>query len=142
MAVRANQDLKNALVKTYTAKNGVVFAVGSRVKFGATDTEADLGGAGDDLTFGTALNVCTGNAAGSVIVEVALDVPQIIAMIVGVGGSTRGTKQIAVATGVTDAMANGGGTVAHPLVGIAMQTGVAGDLIGVMPVAGRFVAAT
>lgn len=142
MAVRANQDLKNALVKTYSAKSAAVFTVGARVKFGASDTEADLGGANDDLTFGTALNACTGNAAGSIIVEVALDMPQIIAMTVGTGGSTRGVKQIAAANGVTDAQTNGGGTTPHALVGIAMQSGVVGDLIGVMPIAGRFVAAT
>lgn len=143
MATRANQDLKNALVKVYGAKNAVVFTVGARVKFGATDTEVDLGGANDDLTFGTAITAGTGTAvAGAVLIEVALDVPMIIAMTVGTGGSTRGSKQIAAANGVTDAQTNGGGTTPHALVGIALQSGVLGDLIGVMPVAGRFVAAT
>jgi hypothetical protein len=142
MSLRANQDLSRALIKSYTIKNASVILVGSRIKFGASDTEADLGGANDDLTFGTALNAGTGNATGTVFVDVALDVPQIIAMTVGTGGSTRGTKQVAVANGVTDVVANGGGTVAHTIVGVAMQTGVLGDLIGVMPLNHRSVAAT
>lgn len=143
MAVRANADLKNALIKRYTVKNGTTLAVGNRVRFGGSDTEVDLtSGANDDTTFGTALEAGVGNSAGSVLVDVVLDGHQIVAMTVGTGGSTRGVKQVAAANGVTDAPANGGGTVAHSIIGIAMQTGVAGDLIGVMTVNSRSVAAT
>jgi len=143
MAARANQDLKNALIKRYAVKSGTTLAVGNRVRFGASDIEVDLtSGANDDTTFGTALEAGVGNAAGSVLVDVVLDGHQIVAMLVGTGGSTRGLKQIAAANGVTDAPTNGGGTVSHPIIGVAMQTGVVGDLIGVMTVNSRSVAAS
>ena len=78
----------------------------------------------------------------AVKVQVALDGVQIVPMIVGTGGSSRGAKQKLAADGVTDLPANGGGTLPHVVVGIAMQTGVVGDLIGVMPTPGREVSAT
>jgi len=143
MATRANADLKNTLIKRYAVKNTSVITAGSRVRFGATDIEVDAtSGANDDTCFGTALEGGTGNAGGTVLIDVALDGHQIVAMTVGTGGSTRGLKQVQAANGVTDAPANADGTVVHTSIGIAMQTGVAGDLIGVMPINARFVCAT
>jgi hypothetical protein len=142
MATRANQDLKNALIKRYSVKNGVTLAVGNRVRFGTSDSEVDLtSGAADDTQIGTAIEAGVGNAAGSVLVDVVLDGVVIVAMTVGTGGSTRGVKQLNAANGVTDAPANGGGTTSRAIVGIAMQTGVVGDLIGVMPLNHRSVSA-
>lgn len=142
MAVRANQDLKNSLIKRYSVKNASTIAVGQRVRFGTADTEVDLtSGVGDDTCFGTALEAGVGNALGSVLIDVVLDNPQIIAMLVGTGGSTRGVKQLLAANGVTDAPVNGTGTVSRPIVGVAMQSGVVGDLIGVMPLNHRSVSA-
>lgn len=129
--LRANQDLKNALIKRYSIKDGVTIAKGARVRFGGSDTEIDnISGADDDTTFATALEGGTGIGT-TVWIEVALDFPLVVAMVVGTGGATRGKKQKIAADGVTDAPANGGGTTSHPIVGVALQTGVAGDLIGV-----------
>lgn len=142
MATRANADLKNALIKRYAVKSGVTIAVGNRIRFGATDIEVDLtSGAADDTQIGTALEAGVGNAGGTVLIDVVLDGVLIVAMTVGTGGSTRGAKQINAANGVTDAPANGGGTTSRSIVGIAMQTGVVGDLIGVMPLNHRSVSA-
>lgn len=147
MATRAIFDLKSSIIKTYTLKTGVVSAKGKRVIFSVADNNdqtVDLAGAESDLAFGTIIDdtVITGVAAGTGKVQVALDHPQIVPMIVGTGGATRGTKQKYAADGVTDLPANGGGTLPHVVVGIALQSGVVGDLIGVMPCPGREVSAT
>lgn len=131
MAARALSDLKNALVKQYTVKNGSAIVAGKRIKFGASDTEIDVAGANDDLAFGTALETKTGNAAGTVQCTVVLDGFAIVPMLVGTGGATRGTNQVQAADGVTD-MAGSGVTNAKPPCGRAMQSGVVGDLIGVL----------
>lgn len=142
MATRALQDLKNALVKRYVITNGTTLAVGDRVIFGANDTTVDKAGANSDLAFGTVVAGGVGNAGGTVFADVVLDSHIIVPMKVGTGGATRGKKQKFATDGVTDADTNGGGTLPHGVVGIAMQTGVVGDLIGVMPANGRYVAAT
>lgn len=158
MATKANVSLVNSLIKAYFVKNGTTLSVGNRVKFGTGDGEVDLGGAGDDTTFGTVVGLqsapglsnvaqnaptsVTAAASNTVTVDVALDSNQILPAIVGTGGSTRGLKQVVVATGITDAPVLGDGAVSHACCGIAMQTGVAGDLIGIMPLNFRFVAAT
>lgn len=142
MAARALQDLKNAIIKTYTIKSGVIIAPGNRIRFGASDTECDLtSGALDDTTIGTALSGGVGNAAGTVLCQVVLDFYAVVPMLVGTGGSTRGVKQQQAANGITDTIANGGGTVSKPLVGVALQTGVVGDMIGVGVTNGRCVTA-
>ncbi len=111
MALRANIDLKNALIKRYTVKNASTIQYGQRVRFGTTDTEVDLtSGANDDTCFGTCVegvagSSFVGNAGASVLIDVALDGHQVLPMVVGTGGSTRGLKQVQAANGVTDARA-------------------------------------
>ena len=146
MATRADFDLKNAIVKTYSIKSGTALVNGNRVRFGASDTEVDLtSGVGDDTCIGTASipsgTTLTGNAAGSVLVQVVLDFVAIVPMLVGTDGSTRGLKQVNAANGITDAPTNGGGTTSRPLQGVALQSGVVGDLIGVGICPGRSVSA-
>jgi len=131
MAVRANFDLKNSIIKTYRVKSGTTTVAGKRVKFGTADDEVDNAAAGDDLAFGTARAAVVGD--GSKTVEVILDCHQLVPMLVGTGGCTRGVRQKYVSDGITDATTNGGGTTAEAIVGIAMQTGVAGDVVGVCP---------
>jgi hypothetical protein len=132
MATRAIEDLKFALIKRYKVKNGTTLNPDDRVKFGTTDDEVDVAAAADDLAFGTVRGsaAAVGNAGGTVTVDVVLDFFAIKAMTVGTGGSTRGKRQKTVADGVTDAAA-AGVAAASVIVGVAMQTGVAGDKIGV-----------
>lgn len=138
--LRATQDLKNALIKRYAVKNGVTLSVGQRVRFGTSDHEVDApSGADDDTTIGTALEAGTATATDGTWIDVCLDFYAIVPMTVGTGGSTRGLKQKLAADGCTDAPANGGGTTSHPIIGVAMQTGVATDRIGVGLAPGRSV---
>ncbi len=126
MGVRATQDLVRAIVKTYTVKTGGATTAGKPVKFGTTDTEVDTLLAADaNIGFGVALET---KAAG-LPVQVAPFGVQIVPMIVGTGGATRGLKLKIASdnTGVTDT-----GATTDVFVGRAMQSGVVGDLIGVL----------
>lgn len=141
--VRANFDLKNALIKRYFVNVNTTITAGNRVKFTATTVMPYAGVQGqevtnstsdEDVSIGTALETAGSGAvvAGTTMIDVVLDGFAIIPATVGSGGSTVGTKQVNSSTGCTDAPANGGGTTAHTIVGIAMQTGVSGDQIGLM----------
>lgn len=131
MATRAIVDLKGALIKTYTVKSGTTIVAGNRVKFGTSDTEVDVAGAAEDNSWGTALDGAVGDGTAAKRVEVALDGHAIVAMTVGTGASTRGLRQVLVSDGITDAKATGVNT-AQAVVGVAMQSGIAGDSIGVL----------
>lgn len=126
MGVRATQDLVRAIIKTYTVKTGGATTAGKPVKFGTTDTEVDTQLAADaSIGFGTALETKTAGQQ----VQVCPHGVQIVPMIVGTGGSTRGLKQKIASdnTGITDT-----GATTDVFVGRAMQSGVVGDLIGVL----------
>jgi hypothetical protein len=136
MAARAQKMLQNALIRDYVVEAGQTAVIGKPVQFGTTDgTVQDTGGA-SDLMIGivkgpNADDPGTGIIPAGKHVEVVLLFATVCPMIVGTGNSTRGKKQVSVASGITDAAANGGGTTAVSVVGVAMQSGVAGDLIGV-----------
>ncbi len=128
MATRAVIDLKNALIKTYIVKNTVTTVAGTKVKFSSNgELEIDNASAGEDF-IGTVQDAVVGDGVKKA--QVVLDFWAIVPMVVGIGGSTCGKKQVIVATGITDAAAKGV-TTAITVAGVAMQTGVVGDLIGV-----------
>lgn len=128
MAVRALNIVHNAIIRTYIVKSGTTTAVGKRVKFDTSDGSIDNAGANEDLAIGTALEVVVGD--GVKLVQVALDFHAIVPMLVGTGGATRGTYAVMVADGVANAAASGV-TNARPICGKFLQTGVAGDIVGV-----------
>lgn len=129
MAVRADQDLIRAIIKTYTVKTGGATTAGLPVKFGTTDTEVDTAGTADAaVVFGTALAT---KAAGQ-LVEVCPHGVVWVPVKVGTGGSTRGVSQKLVADGYTD-ITSGTDVVQ----GRAIQSGVVGDLIGMMVGGGK-----
>lgn len=168
MATRANVDLTLSLLKSYQVKNTVSLALGNRVKFGTADTEVDLAGAAEPNSWGTVVGFpqapgttnqvpangtngsnmptsVTGDGTDKFQVTVALDGNAIVSVIVGTGGSTRGLPQVLAANGVTDGPAapvGSDGTVVHKFEGRAMQTGVAGDAIGMLVPGGYYIAAT
>lgn len=166
---RANVDLSRGLIKEYRVKSAVTLSLYQRVKFstgnGGVGDEVDAAAAGDVGAFGTVVGLpispglsnqpaangtngsnmpttVTGDGTDKYNVSIALDGVSIVPMTVGTGGSTLGAVQVYVSTGVTDGVTAGGGSVAHPIAGRAMQPGVAGDLIGVMPMPGIYVAAS
>lgn len=136
MATRAHRHLSFAVIKVYNVATSQTVTIGKTCKF-ATGSETDVqdAGAGSDGEIGTVLS-CTDGSTGVIAagkqVEVALLGNQIVPMLVGTGGTTAGKKQVVVSDGITDAAANGGGTTAVETVGIALQAGVAGDVVGVL----------
>ena len=126
MALRARVKTEHALRDSYVA--GVPINEGDEVAFGADDDTVVESALNDD----TAIGVAVSDALQGKRVEIVLYGSAIVLMVVGTGGSTRGKWQWKVAGGVTDAPANGGGTRAVSLVGRAMQSGLAGDQIGVL----------
>jgi hypothetical protein len=124
MAVRATQDLKNAIIKSKLSATSTDMTAGRFVKFGTTDTEVTNAGAGDDLVaYGVAMETVLGGAAR---VQICTMGPgPIIPCIVGTGGVTRGVRVKLVADGVAAA------ATSENAVGWAEQTGVVGDLVGI-----------
>lgn len=136
MATRALKQLNNAIIRPYTVAASQTVTLGKTVKF-ATGSESTIqdAGAGSDGEIGVAYNCddgSTGVIAAGKVVNVILLGDRIVPMLVGTGGTTAGKKQVVVSDGITDAAANGGGTTAVECVGIALQTGVVGDMVGVL----------
>lgn len=129
MATRANEDLKNALVKTYTVAASQTATLGLVVVLSGADDTIDDAGA-NVLGIGVALETAVAGArcqvamlAGSAQIRVK----------VGTGGATRGSMLKTATDGVTDTGTLGGGTTLVQVVGMALQSGVAGDFIAMLP---------
>ena len=76
-------------------------------------------------------------AQAQFFVEIYLFGP-VIPVTVGTGGATRGTKAVAVADGFTDAATHDSdGTGNESNYGVFMQTGTAGQIIGMMLMVGN-----
>lgn len=145
MATRALKHLSNAVVRPFTIGSGQSVYLGKPVIFSGSDTAVQDAGSNSDLMIGVVLSDGTNAGYATAVpgqiqssdilatqtVEVALFWPVIVPMLVGTGGSTRGKKQQVVSTGITDATANPGASGDAELVGTALQSGVAGDVIGV-----------
>lgn len=139
MAVRADRDLKNALIVTRTVESGQTVAQYRVVKDGNADHECQHAGAGE-LGYGVVVALggnpdVTPGAAGDYVQVALLAGACIIPVKVGTGGATRGVLQQVVSDGVTDVTPNGAPTtgVLVGAVGIATQSGLAGDVIGLIP---------
>ena len=103
------------------------------VVFDAADESVAAAGAGSALAIGIALTGVNAAdlAAGKTQITILL-FGWPVEVTVGTGGATRGKALELVADGMADAPANGGGTTPHAIYGIAMQSGVATDRIGMM----------
>ncbi len=88
--------------------------------------------AGDDTVIGVTLGNVGVTYASGAKVQVYLPNP-VVPMKVGTGGTTRGQKQKVVSDGITDAPATtNSGATTTPTVGIALETGVVGDYVGMI----------
>ncbi|MEJ7728208.1 MAG: hypothetical protein WKG00_03250 [Polyangiaceae bacterium] len=127
MASRANIDLKYTLIKTYVV--GAAANAGRVAKLGAVDTEATNAGA-NEMGIGVFLE----DAAPGARVQVAmLAGSSQIKVKVGTGGVTRNAFINCVANGVANVGTLGGGTVLKNVIGLALQSGVAGDDVAMLP---------
>lgn len=126
-STRVLKKIDYATIMTLTVTAAKVATKGFAVIISGNLTVEDDAATGDTV-IGVALETATaGNR-----VQVLLFGP-VVPMKVGTGDTTRGKKQKTVATGITDAptTANSGATTT-PILGIALESGVAGDFVGVM----------
>jgi hypothetical protein len=145
MALRPLKQLEHSIIRPFTITAGQSAYLGRSVIFGTSDTMVQDSGGPSDLIIGVVridgqnagyadvnglINPALLTVPGVTTIEVVLLFSTILPMVVGTGGSTRGKKQILVASGVTDAPPVGN-TTEVDIVGVALQTGAAGDQIGV-----------
>mgnify|MGYP001580825832 CR=1 FL=1 len=127
---RARQKLSTSLRYTFESGHATLaVAAGAVVKFGADDDTLVIASAGDPLAIGI-VEIAQPTATRPVIV--LLFGTGIVPVTVGTGGATRGANAITVADGFTNAATHGGGTTAQITYGKFLQTGVAGDIVGLL----------
>jgi len=125
MAVRALLDLgPGPYVKTLTVVAAGSTIEGRPISFNTSDEECTLTAAAASCD-GIALET----AAAGARVQVLLG-DGIVKVKVGTGGATRGLYAVVVDDGLTNSGTLGGGTVLKNIVGKFLQTGVAGDVVG------------
>jgi hypothetical protein len=128
MATRPKSQYQYGTIGSYTTSTGETTTKGKTVVLDGADDEVKDPGAASDLVIGVALDTTTAGQRVSV-----LHFGPIVPMVVGTGDATRGKKLVVVADGVTDASTHDSdGTGNESIVGVAMQSGVATDQIGVM----------
>src|SRR5688500_4762360 len=136
MATRADCDLRTALTVTRTVETGQTVALGRVVKDGNADHEVQHTTDGvDAIGVIVALDKLAG-AAGDKVSVCLLAGAAVVKVKVGTGGATRGKKAKCVADGVTDAVISEATPTPVQTVGFFTQSGVAGDLVGMVPLAG------
>lgn len=128
MAVRPHERLDGALIMQFDHASQPAFSRGAEVKFNSADNLLQAAAANDPLAIGV---IYQNNASGRTA-HVVLYGHAIMPVTVGTGGATRGVDATTVADGFTDAATNGTGTVSQIIKGKFMQTGVAGDVVGLL----------
>lgn len=125
MAERAIEHLDGAIIKVYTVASGKTVAANYPVKHSGSDTDIEAMAAIGDNVFGIALDA---GAAGDKV-RVALFGKGVCKVKVGTGGASRGAPAKYASDGLIDATV-GGGTTKLTVCGEFLQTGAAGDLVG------------
>lgn len=133
MATRPDQMLDKCTVVTRTVETGQTVTVGSVVKDGNADKECQPTTDGvDAIGIVVALGKLAG-AAGDKVSIALLSGGGVVPVKVGTGGATRGKLAKVVADGVTNATPDVGTPTAMNVVGYFTQSGVAADLVGLVP---------
>lgn len=127
--IRPHERLDKALIMTFSDAAQPTFATrGAPVKFNGSDTLLAACSANDPLMIGYVYATSVTPRDVSVVMLGSAVMP----VTVGTGGATRGVHAVVVADGYTDAATASGGTVAQYIAGKFLQTGVAGDVVGLM----------
>lgn len=129
MAARPDKFLNNSAIVTRTVKAASSVTKGYGVKFDATDPTTCLNCSAGERAQAIALET---GAAGARVQLYLINGGGIVPVKVGTGGATAGAAAITVSDGLTD-RALGGGTVSREIAGFFVQTGIAGDEVGLLP---------
>jgi hypothetical protein len=123
--------LEKAIIRTFTVQSGQTVRGGFAVKFASDDQEVLEAGANSELAIGVARRPGHTYAAGEQV-EVVVS-GAIVPVVVGTGGCTRGKDVRMIADGVTDVPAwDAAGATVVPVLGKFLQSGVAGDHVGIL----------
>lgn len=125
MALRAMRDLRNAVTKTFKVTAGKTVTKNQPVKFTPGAETIEPAGAGE-LAIGFA--IIDGTEGKDV--SVALPFSAIVGAKVGTGGATAGNMAVAVEDGVADASHASGEGDPVGVCGMFLESGVAGDVVG------------
>jgi hypothetical protein len=126
MATRPHIKNQNALVQAFVVPATKAVTLGKRVKFSGADNAVEDCGANED---GIGIAMESGVAGDTV--SISLEGFAVVEVLVGTGGATRGAYAKFLADGFTD-QATADGTTVRFLVGKFMQSGVAGDRVGLL----------
>lgn len=129
MAVRATVQPSYLWTRKLQVASGQTATKGLPVLFSGADNTIGTAGADSDLAIGIAQE----DGAALAFVEVHMFAPGATVAKVGTGGATRGKKAVIVSDGFTDAPADNGATTPKPTYGVFMNSGSAGDFVGLMP---------
>jgi hypothetical protein len=129
MATRAERVIDPALIRSATVKSGEVVTLGKPIKLSSGEVLDCTAGESAD---GIALEA---GAAGAVVSYAVVGCGGIVPVLVGTGGATEGAFAVVVSDGVTDSATLGDGTTPVKVVGKFRQTGSAGDIVGMIPLA-------
>lgn len=125
MAERAIEILDGAIIKRFIVAANKTVTANFPVKFSGADNAVEAMAAIGDDVIGIALD---GGAAGAEV-RVALFGKGVAKVKVGTGGATRGSPAKYTSDGLTNATV-GGGTTKLVVCGQFLQSGSAGDLVG------------
>lgn len=126
MATRASEVLQYTTIRPYTVAAAQAATKGFAVKHSGADTAIQNMAAVGDNCIGIALE----DGAALAAVRVALFGNGIAKAKVGTGGATRGAPAKYAANGLTDATV-GGATTKLVVLGQFVESGVAGDFVGI-----------
>lgn len=126
MATRSDRDLQRLHIVTRTVITGAV-AKNMPIKPGATEHTVQPTTDGVSMTGVVYELGPLAGAVGDQVQIVHLSGGGVIPVKVGTGGATEGSPAKVVATGFTN------GTTGTELAGYFTQTGVAGDIVGMVP---------
>lgn len=126
MATRALNKVQNGLIQHFLIPTSKATTKGKSVKFSAADNQIENCAADDD---GIGIALLDGVAGDTV--PVLLDGFAIVPVLVGTGDATRGGYAINAIDGHKD-VTIADGTTDRKIRGKFMQSGVAGDLVGLL----------
>lgn len=127
----ATRKLNFVTIGNYTVAATKTATEGELLILSGADNEVEDANGASDLGIGIAVH----SAAAGQPVEVYHPAP-IIPVKVGTGGATRGKKAVNVADGFTDAAYphDSSGATDQAIYGIFMESGLAGTVVGMMPI--------
>lgn len=134
MATRPHTTSKQrSLIRKYTVQSAGTVTKGMGVKLGTLETDVLNAGANEK-----AIGIALESGVAGAIVEIAMLGFSIEPVLVGTNGAAHGEHAIMEADGFTSQTLGGGNTVRY-IEGVFLQTGVAGDYVGLL-LTGRFAA--